>query len=52
MSEAELIQVQPDELKKQGYAMIRGMPCRLSEVNNLPKVCAATALHLLPRVLP
>mmetsp|Transcript_25424 Transcript_25424/g.49784 ORF Transcript_25424/g.49784 Transcript_25424/m.49784 type:complete len:159 (-) Transcript_25424:102-578(-) len=41
MADEELIRkAQPDELKKLGYAMIKGMPCRLSDVNQLPKATA------------
>ena len=32
--------VQPEELKKSGYAMIRDQPCKLIEVNHLPKATA------------
>ena len=37
----ELIQkVQPDALKKNGYCFIRGMPCKIAELEVLPKATA------------
>ena len=38
--EGETTKVQPEELKKNGFAMIKGNPCRLSEVTQLPKATA------------
>ena len=35
-----VVKVQPEEVKKPGFAMIRGMPCRLTEVSHLPKATA------------
>ena len=40
MAEELTTRVQPEELKKSGFAMIRQMPCRLTEVNHLPKATA------------
>ena len=41
MADAELTtKVQPEECKKGGYSLIRSMPCRLTEVNHLPKATA------------
>lgn len=41
--------VQPDALKKPGYAMIQGMPCKISEINHKPKATANgnKRLHLV-----
>ena len=40
MDDDLVTKVQPEEVKKGGFAMIRGMPCRLSDVNHLPKATA------------
>jgi len=40
VEEGATTKVQPEELKKNGYAMIKGNPCRLLEVTQLPKATA------------
>ncbi len=41
MTENELtVKMQPVDLSKHGYAIIRGMPCKLTEINTLPKATA------------
>ena len=41
MSDAEqVVKVQPDAVKKGGYAFIRGFPCRLVDLEVLPKATA------------
>ena len=41
MADSELIvRVQPEEVKKGGYSMIKSMPCKLSEVTQVPKATA------------
>ena len=41
MSEDELVtKVQPDALKKPGYCMIQGNPCKIIELTHLPKATA------------
>ena len=40
VDEGATTKVQPEELKKNGYAMIKGNPCRLLEVTQLPKATA------------
>jgi len=35
-----VVKVQPEDLKKGGYALIRGQVCKLTEVNHLPKATA------------
>ena len=50
MADDELVtKVQPDALKKPGFAMIQGMPCRISEINHKPKATANgnKRLHLV-----
>ena len=50
MSDDELItKVQPDALKKPGFAMIQGMCCRITEINHKPKATANgnKRLHLV-----
>ena len=41
--------VQPDALKKPGFAIIQGMPCRITEINHKPKATANgnKRLHLV-----
>ena len=36
----EVVKVQPDALKKGAYCFIRGMPCRIAELEHLPKATA------------
>ena len=47
---AELVtSVQPDALKKPGFAMIQDVPCRITEINHKPKATANgnKRLHLV-----
>ena len=41
--------IMPEALKKPGFAMIQGMPCRISEINHKPKATANgnKRLHLV-----
>ena len=40
MSDDKIAKAQPEELKKGGYCMIRGQPCRITELNHLAKATA------------
>ena len=49
MAEELTTKVQPDALKKPGFAMIQGMTCRIAEINHKPKATANgnKRLHLV-----
>jgi translation initiation factor 5A len=49
MAEELTTKVQADALKKPGFAMIQGMPCRIVEINHKPKATANgnKRLHLV-----
>ena len=40
MSDDEIVKVQPEELRKGGYCMIRGQPCRITELEHVSKATA------------
>eukprot|EP00930_Biecheleria_cincta_P094568 TRINITY_DN8585_c0_g1_i1.p1 TRINITY_DN8585_c0_g1~~TRINITY_DN8585_c0_g1_i1.p1 ORF type:complete len:124 (-),score=33.75 TRINITY_DN8585_c0_g1_i1:18-389(-) len=44
-----ILQIPPSALKKPGYAMIKGMPCKLSDIIQKPKATANgnDKLHLI-----
>ena len=45
----QITKVQPEALKKPGFAIIQGMPCRITEINHKPKATANgnKRLHLV-----
>ena len=49
MADDQITKVQPDALKKPGFAIIQGMPCRIAEINHKPKATANgnKRLHLV-----
>lgn len=49
MADELTTKVQPESLKKPGFAMIQGMPCRIAEINHKPKATANgnKRLHLV-----
>jgi translation initiation factor 5A len=49
MAEELTTKITPEALKKPGFAMIQGMPCRISEINHKPKATANgnKRLHLV-----
>ena len=49
MADEQITQVQPEALKKPGFAMIQGNCCRISEINHKPKATANgnKRLHLV-----
>lgn len=40
MADELVVKVQPDALKKPGYCMIQGNPCKIVEITHLPKATA------------
>lgn len=40
MAEEQVVKLPPDAVKKPGYVMIQGNPCKISEVQHLPKATA------------
>jgi len=49
MADDTITKVQPDQLKKPGFAIIQSMPCRITEINHKPKATANgnKRLHLV-----